>query len=223
MARPVALIFDLDGTLVDSAPDIHATSNLALAAIGLPELPFETVRGFIGGGVPHLIGALLSAVGEDPDGPKRRPMSRAFNDAYAHAVDLTVLFPHVAEVLAALHAQGHPMAICTNKPVEPARAVLDHFGLDAMFPVVVGGDSLPVRKPDPAPLVHALDALGGGPVLYVGDSETDAATARAARLPFALFTEGYRKTPVADLSPEVAFSDYRELAGLVSALTPGGA
>ena len=72
-------------------------------------------------------------------------------------------------------------------------------------------------------LVLALDALGGGPVLYVGDSETDAATARAARLPFALFTEGYRKTPVADLRPEVAFSDYRELAGIVSALTPGGA
>lgn len=218
MGRLPALIFDLDGTLVDSAPDIHATSNVALRAHGFPELDFQTVRGFIGGGVQHLIGQLLTAVGQDPEGAMRAPLTQTFSEAYEYAVDKTVLFPHVFETLTILHTAGHPMGICTNKPEAPARSALAHFGLDRLFSVIVGGDTLPVHKPDPAPLMRALADLGSGEVLYIGDSETDAATARAAHLPFALFTEGYRKASVADLAPVAAFGDYRLLPDIVASI-----
>jgi phosphoglycolate phosphatase len=96
--------------------------------------------------------------------------------------------------------------------------VLGHFGLGC-FAAVVGGDSLPVKKPDPAPLLHALDLLGGGPVIFVGDSEVDAETAQAARVPFLLFTEGYRKTPVEALTHQAAFADFADLPGLVAGIS----
>ncbi|HEY0274771.1 MAG TPA: HAD hydrolase-like protein, partial [Paenirhodobacter sp.] len=164
---PAALIFDLDGTLLDSAPDIHAVSNAVLAEFGFASLPFAQVRGFIGHGVPHLVGCLLDASHANPD--LAEPMIPAFNRIYEQAVTLTVPYPGVRAALDTLRAAGHPLAICTNKPMGPTRATLDHFGLTPLFATIVGGDSLTVRKPDPAPLLRAHADLGGGPVLYIGD------------------------------------------------------
>ncbi|NCU20941.1 HAD family hydrolase, partial [Candidatus Falkowbacteria bacterium] len=134
------------------------------------------------------------------------------------AVTLTVTYPNVRETLDRLAALGHPLAICTNKPLAPTRAVLAHLGLLPLFQVVLGGDSLPVRKPDPAPLFRVLADLGAPRAVYVGDSEVDAATAQAAAMPFALFTEGYRKTPVEALPHDVAFSDFTDLPAIVERL-----
>ncbi|EEW26555.1 phosphoglycolate phosphatase [Rhodobacter ferrooxidans] len=212
------VIFDLDGTLIDSAPDIHAASNRVLLEEGFAPLTMAQVRSFIGKGVPHLVGQLLQASGEDPAGPRLAPMIARFAEGYETAVGLTVPYPGVVAALAALRAQGMPLGVCTNKPLAPAKAVLQHLGLLASFDAVLGGDSLPQRKPDPAPLFATLAALGGGPVVYVGDSEIDAQTAAAAGMPFALYTEGYRKTPVADLPHDVAFSDFAELPGIVARL-----
>lgn len=212
----LAVIFDLDGTLVDSAPDIHVTANTALAAIGLPQLDFATVRGFIGKGVPNLLAELLIAVDEDPTGPNLGPLSAVFNEAYEHAVANTVLFPHVSEALAALATAGHKMAICTNKPERPARTVLDNFGLTDYFDNIVGGDTLTVRKPDARPVIETMTLMNVTRALFVGDSETDALSAANTGLPFALFTEGYRKSSIEQIASFAAFGDYRELNDIVA-------
>lgn len=211
-----AVIFDLDGTLIDSAPDIHATANEVLTLHGFPQLSLAQVRGFVGRGVPHLVARLIEASGEDSDGPLHADMVREFNARYVDAVTLTVLYPGVREALEALAAAGHPLAICTNKPVAPTEAVLSHFGLLPLFSAVIGGDSLATRKPDPAPLHQAHFLLGRPPALFVGDSEIDAETAQRAEFGFALYTEGYRKTPVQDLPHDVAFNDFVMLPGIVA-------
>ena len=214
-----AVIFDLDGTLIDSAPDIHAAANRLMARHGLaPFAPAETRR-FIGSGVPHFIDCCLRARARAQDEALHAQMVTEFTDDYESAVTLTRAYPGVAAALAALARTGHALAICTNKPERPARAVLAHLGLDAHFPVVIGGDSLRLRKPDPAPLHAAVEALGGGHVLYVGDSEIDAEAAARAGLPFALHTEGYRKGAVAEIPHTSAFSDFTDLPGIVAERT----
>jgi len=211
------IIFDLDGTLIDSAPDIHATANRVLALEGLPPLPFEQVRGFIGNGVSVLISRILIAQDLPGEGAQHKRMAEVFTEQYESAVTLTTLYPNVAETLALFRRQGRRLGLCTNKPVAPTRAVLAHFGLDGTFDAIVGGDSLTTRKPDPAPLRHVAQALGGT-AIYVGDSEVDAETAARAGLPLALFTEGYRKTPVHELYHSVTFGDFAELPGLIARL-----
>jgi phosphoglycolate phosphatase len=218
VADALALVFDLDGTLIDSAPDIHATANRVLAARGLPTFDFTTVRGFIGNGVPVLVQRLLAAQGLPDDGPLHADLVREFVQFYEEALDLTRLYPGVAEMLDSLSEAGHPLAICTNKPTGPARAALRHFGLAGHFPVVIGGDSLPCRKPDPAPLHAAITGLATTRALFVGDSEVDADTAAAAGVPLALFTGGYRKAPPEALAARLIFDHHAALPRLVAHL-----
>ncbi|OYX41080.1 MAG: phosphoglycolate phosphatase [Rhodobacterales bacterium 32-67-9] len=210
-----AVIFDLDGTLIDSAPAIHAVSNAVLAELGFGALTLPQVRGFVGKGVPNLVRQLLIASGADPDGPLSGQVETALVARYETDVAGNVPYPGVPEALAALAGFGCRLAVCTNKPYRPAEAALRHVGLWDRFELVIGGDSLPSRKPDPAMLHHAHEQLGGGAMIYVGDSEVDAETAVNAEAPFLLFTEGYRKTPVHDLPHRVAFSDFTMLPGLV--------
>lgn len=213
-----ALIFDLDGTLVDSAPDIAAAGNAVLAAEGLPPVPFAQARGFIGNGAAVFVQRMERAASATND-PARTPrMVRAFIERYEHAHGLTQPYDGVPETLRALAAAGHPMALCTNKPEIPARHLLAALGWSDLFPVLVGGDTVGILKPDPAPLLAAADRLGQDPasILFVGDSETDAETAARAAVPFALFTGGYRKTAVADLPHTVAFDHWSDLQRLLA-------
>ena len=215
---PAQLVFDLDGTLIDSAPDIHAAVARMLAGEGLPPLDLATVTSFIGNGLPKLVERVILHSGLDMRTHPR--LTRATLEQYnAAPAALTRPYPGVVAVLTALQEAGHPMALCTNKPEAPARAVLRDLGLAPFFPVVIGGDSLPVTKPDPAPLHACIAALGGGPTIYIGDSEVDAATAQAARVPFALFTEGYRKTPVADLPHAVRFAEFHALPAALAQIS----
>lgn len=214
------LVFDLDGTLVDSAPDIHAAVARMLADEGQAALDLATVTSFVGNGLPKLVERVIHKVGLDPRDHAR--LTKRTLDHYAAASsDLTRPYPGVVAALTALQHAGHAMAICTNKPEAPARAVLRDLGLAPFFDVVIGGDTLAVAKPDPEPLRASIAALGGGTTLYVGDSEVDAATAVAAAVPFALFTQGYRKTPVADLPHQFAFSRFEDLVDYVSTLRAG--
>jgi phosphoglycolate phosphatase len=220
VADPIGLIFDLDGTLIDSAPEIHAAANRALATEGLPALPFAQVKSFIGSGVAVLLARCLGAHGLPTSGDQHARLTHVFLTDYETQFSLTTLYPGVMVLLETMAAAHYPMAICTNKPEGPTRAVLAHFGLLHFFPVIVGGDTLPVRKPDPAPLRMAMQGLHMSRALFIGDSEVDAETAHATPLPFALFTGGYRTRTVADLAPHLSFDHHAALPAKILALSP---
>jgi phosphoglycolate phosphatase len=210
------IVFDLDGTLIDSAPDIMTGANGILAARGAAPLTLEETKRFIGSGAAVFVTRMREARGL-PDSEHDRLLA-AFNAGYAGFVGQTAPYPGVPEALAALRARGHRLGLCTNKPVHATRAVLDDLDLAAWFGTIRGGDSLPMRKPDPAPLLSALRAMGDGPAIFVGDSEVDAETAAGAGTPFLLFTEGYRQAPVAALQHRAAFGAFAELPELVAAI-----
>jgi phosphoglycolate phosphatase len=209
-----AIVFDLDGTLIDSAPDIHAAVAAMLAAEGRPPLPLATVTAFIGNGVPVLVARVIAATGL-PAGDHAR-LTEAFHAAYeADPVRLTQPYPGVRAALDAVRADGLALGICTNKPEGVTRDILARLGLAHVFGAVVGGDSLPVRKPDPAGLLACFGQLGAAGGLYVGDSEVDAETAERAEVPFGLFTRGYRRGPAEAMRAAFAFDDFAHLPDLV--------
>lgn len=214
MARGLrAVVFDLDGTLIDSAPDIHAALNAVLADVQAAPVTLEEVRGFVGDGAPVLIGRAMAARSLPDDAALHARMLAHLLQIYESAVRLTRPYPGAVAALERLAAEGWQLGLCTNKPLGATRAVLAHLDLARFFPVVVGGDSLPERKPHPAPLLQVVASLGATGAVFVGDSEVDAKTAQAAGMPFALYTEGYRRVPLASLPHAFAFSDWALLPG----------
>lgn len=214
------VVFDLDGTLVDSVADIHASVNTLMATLGAEPFPLAEVRGFIGNGVPTLIERAMAARGLSD--PALLP-GRIAVYAQHHGADpagRTTPYPGVAAVLDQLTGAGHRLGLCTNRPGATAGEILARLDLARSMQTIVAGDTLPVRKPDPAPLRKAIAAIGEGPAVFVGDSEVDAETAEAAGVPFLLFTEGYRKAPVAAIPHHAAFSRFADLPGLLDRLAP---
>jgi phosphoglycolate phosphatase len=207
------IVFDLDGTLIDSAPDIHAIANRLLAARDLAPIDLATARGFIGKGAPSFIAQLREAL-HLPESEQAQMLDE-FLASYDDAVTLTRPYPGVETALSVL-ARTYRLGICTNKPHRPCLAVLRHLGLEGFFEAVIGGDSLSVRKPDPRPLLATVERMGAGPTAYVGDSEVDAETAQRAGVPFVLYTCGYRKTPVSDLPHAAAFDDFGDLPEILA-------
>jgi len=214
-----AVIFDLDGTLVDSAPDIVASANALLRSRGLVELEPERLRSFIGNGVPTLVERVMAAASIAVTADLHRDWVEEFAAIYAaNPIAHSVLYPDVTKALERLSAQGFRLGICTNKMYALTIPVLQGLAIDGFFASVIGGDTLPVNKPDPAPFHQCLRELGASRAVYVGDSEVDAEMAVRAPVPFVLFTEGYRKTSVALIPHQVAFSDYRQLDQLIDRL-----
>lgn len=211
------VIFDLDGTLIDSLPDIHATANTVLATHGFAQLSLDQSRSFIGNGVVVFVQRACAAlhIGSDDEAS----MVEQFLSLYSNAHSLTKPYIGVMDALGELRTAGHDLAVCTNKPLAPTQAVLDHLAMTDRFAAIIGGDSLPVRKPDPTPLLHCQSLMPDGPACFVGDSEVDAETADRAGLPFFLYTEGYRNVAVQDLPHTAAFNDFRLLPDLVSTLS----
>lgn len=218
-----SVIFDLDGTLIDSAPDIHATANRVMMARGHAAFTTAEVRSFVGRGAPNLVARLMVARDQPVQGPEYDAVLADFLHQYESAVTLTTIYPHALMALQDLAAGGARLGICTNKPLAPTLAVLRHFGIDGLFGSILGGDSLAVRKPDPAHLMAAVTQLGHRPAVFVGDSEVDAETAERAGLPFLLFSEGYRKSPVSQLPHTAAFADFRDLPALAAQFSASAA
>jgi len=208
------IVFDLDGTLIDSAPDLRAAVNLMLKEQGLDPLDMPSIISFIGNGLPNLVRLAMQA--RNIDMARHEALTENVLDHYqAGDSALTALYPGVREVLEILHRSGRALGLCTNKPIAPTREILEHFDLTHLFSAVLGGDSLATRKPHPDPLLATFKELGR-PGIYVGDSEVDAETAQRAGIPFALFTEGYRKSPVALLPHNWSFSDFSSLTDIVA-------
>lgn len=185
------LVFDLDGTLIDSAPDIGAAVNALFAELGLPEVAVDLVRRWIGDGAPKLLERALAHVGA------RQTSAELFERFSIHygenVVKLTTVYPDVPETLAALSDAGCRLGVCTNKPFKPTLAVLEAFGLHRHLGAIIGGDSLPQRKPQPEPLWEVIRRLGGEPpqAVLVGDSAVDLACAEAAGVPAIIIPSGY--------------------------------
>ncbi len=208
------VVFDLDGTLIDSAPDIHAAANRLMAELSLPTFDLRTITSYVGNGIPKLVERCLAATGDAGRAIELDHAIARFKSFYAEEPALrTRPYPGAVEALAALTDAGCRLGIVTNKSEDLSRAALADLGLAHHFEVVIGGDTLATKKPDPEGLVLAVDRLGGVPAdaLYVGDSEVDAETAARAGLRFALFTGGYRKSPVGELPHWYAFDDMRDL------------
>ncbi|MDG2489400.1 MAG: phosphoglycolate phosphatase [Alphaproteobacteria bacterium] len=213
------VIFDLDGTLIDSLGDIHAALNGVLHLRNAPPLALATVRGFIGKGSANLVMRALQAQDLAVDDASCSAALADFLRLYsADSAKLTSIFDGAIDTLGWLQDRGFRLGICTNKPLAPTKIVLDQFGLTRFFDTIVGGDQLASRKPDPTMLFHAMASLDAKSCLFVGDSEIDRETAIAAGQPFALFTKGYRNTSVEMLKPEYYFNEYSELIDIVNVL-----
>ncbi len=211
MAR---IVFDLDGTLIDSAPDIRLAANSALEGTGAAPLSVSEARGFVGSGASVFVERMMKARGL----PARvhGEMLQRFVAVYEGAVHQTQPYPGAVAALEVLAARGHRLGLCTNKPIVPTRSVLIHLDLARHFETVFGGDSLPVRKPHPAPLHAALAPLGDTPAIFVGDSEVDAETADRAGVPCLIHTPGYRQAPLETLPHWAGFEAWAAVPGLIA-------
>jgi phosphoglycolate phosphatase len=210
--------FDLDGTLANTAPDLTTALNHALASIGRPPIGIEEVPPMVGHGARTLLRRGLAKTGEAPEALVEQ-LFPLFVDHYeAHICDGTHLFDGLAGALDDLTARGVKLAVCTNKVEMLTFRLLEALGWANRFDAVVGGDTLPVRKPDPAPLHEAVARAGGGRAAFVGDSITDADTARAAGLPFVAVSFGFSDRPVSELGADALIDDYAELLPALSRL-----
>lgn len=222
-----AICFDLDGTLVDTAPDLVGTLNVLLREEGLAPLPMSEARPLIGHGARRLIERGFAAANATLDGEKQTELFNRFLAHYnAHIADESRPFPGCVEALEEMKAAGAKLAVCTNKLTGLSMALLDALDLTRLFDAIVGPDAAPAAKPDPRHLEAAVRAAGGeiGRALMVGDAATDAGAARAAGTPLILVDFGYTETPAADLSPDVLIGHYDELtAACVRLLSACGA
>jgi phosphoglycolate phosphatase len=208
------IIFDLDGTLVDTAPDLVETLNVVLSREGLPAIPYEEARLLVGGGARRMIERGLSNEGQ------ARPaadIDRLFNDFIAyyadHVADRSRAFPGVVEALDTLAARGCRFAVCTNKLEWLSVRLLNALGLADRFVAICGQDTFAVQKPHPDALHGTLRRAGGTLLraVMVGDSETDIATARAAGMPVIAVDFGYTEIPVSQLRPDRIISHFNDL------------
>ena len=211
-ALKASIIFDLDGTLIDSAKDIQWVANTALSKIGVASISYEEAVSFIGEGAPLFVKKMIAA--RSVETAQHDFLLEQFLKFYEEAVQFSKPYDHVVAILEILHAI-HDLGICTNKPLKPAFKILKHLKLDHFFKCVTGGDNPIARKPDPRPLLKTSESVGDGLCIYVGDSEVDAETAKRAKVPFLLFTEGYRKTSVNQIPHTFQFSSFNELPELI--------
>jgi phosphoglycolate phosphatase len=218
----VTIVFDLDGTLVESAPDLVATLNVLLAQEGVASLPLAEARDMIGQGARALLAKGFAASGIAVEEPRLSELFDRFIAHYRdHIADASRAFPGVEAALDALHHAGARLAVCTNKRTDLSLALLSALGLADRFAAIVGPDLAGAAKPDPRHLLAAIERAGGRPdrALMVGDSASDAGAARAAGVPLILVSFGYTPVPARELGADVLIDHFDELVGACARLT----
>jgi len=225
MTLPPIVVFDLDGTLAETAPDIMRVLNVILVREGLPALPLERARELVGAGARALIERGFRVSGRPLDAETLERLFEDFLLIYAEDVaSHSHLFDGVLGALDALAAEGYLLAVCTNKPILHTRLILDHFGIAQRFASVAGRDSFPFHKPDPRHLTLTIEAPGGDPAraVMIGDSRTDIATAKAAGIPTICVPFGYTDVPIETLEPDVVIQHFDALPAAVRQVLGGG-
>ena len=223
ISRPPVLLFDLDGTLADTAGDLCETMNVILMRHGRERVPAERVRHLVGGGARLLMERGFKETGTPATEAQLDESFVEFIDYYgAHIADRTEIFPGVVDALEKLEQMGARMAVCTNKVEHLSRQLLTTLALDRYFPVVIGGDTLPVKKPHPEHLFEAVRRLKGDPAdaIMIGDSETDVAAAKNARMPCICVTFGYTREPVETLGADLLIDHFSEFPHALARLAP---
>ncbi|MEM9138606.1 MAG: phosphoglycolate phosphatase [Pseudomonadota bacterium] len=220
-------IFDLDGTLADTAADLLAAANVALQPHGLAPLEIERDKAFAGRGGRSMIRRSLTLAGHDPDTDEGVALTDRIYpdllDAYRGALAVeTRLFDGVEACLDDLAAGGWALGVCTNKPEAMALAVLEALGVRARFAAILGADTLPVRKPDPKHLTETALRAGADPrrCVLVGDTLTDLKTARAAGVPCILTRFGFAAEPLDSLEPDAIVDHYDQIPAVLEGLCP---
>lgn len=220
-AWPKAVLFDLDGTLVDSAPDIAAAANELLARDGLGPLSVTEVRTMVGHGVRKLVERAYAACGAPVTDTALEQRHAGMMDIYAgHLTNLTTLMPGAMDALSALNGAGAKVAVVTNKPEAFSWAILVHYGLAPFADIVVGGDTGPARKPAPDMLLHALAQfrLEPGDALMVGDGPADIDAARAADIRSVAVFGGYTNVAYDALEADIHIGSLNELTAAIARL-----
>jgi phosphoglycolate phosphatase len=215
------IVFDLDGTLVDTAPDLISTLNLVLAGEGLPPVAYDDARRMIGGGARRMIERALIAAGQNVPGAELDRMFRIFIDHYsAHIADRSRAFPHLEGVLQRLAGKGCRLAVCTNKLERLSVRLLDTLNLSRYFAAICGQDTFGIQKPDPQMLRLTIRRAGGEVrrAIMIGDSLTDVRTARAANVPVIAVDFGYSEVAPEALNADRLISSFTELPHAIAAV-----
>ncbi len=218
---PPIAVFDLDGTLADTAGDLVGTLNVILSQEGLAPLPIGQARDMIGAGARALIARGFEAAGRDLAPTYLDELFRQFMVHYGENICVrTRLYPGVPEALDRLEAAGFVLAVCTNKMEEHSVKLLSELGIGHRFAANCGRDTFAYFKPDPRHLTMTIERAGGNPAraVMVGDSRTDIVTARNARIPVVAVPFGYTDIPVQDLGPDMVIDHFDELFAAVEAI-----
>ncbi len=207
------VVFDLDGTLIDSVPDLADAVNRMLAAEGRSALPEEEVALMVGDGVATLVARAFDAAGGPPAGDIAPHVARFIADYEKNAALRTRPWPHVVDTLEDLRRSGLRLAVCTNKVRGATVNILDGLGMTSLFDAVVGCDDTPAPKPDPRHVLVTLDRMGVTPerAVYVGDSPNDVAAAKAAGVLCVVVSFGYTRVPPAELGADRVIDDFADL------------
>jgi phosphoglycolate phosphatase len=220
---PRAVLFDLDGTLIDSAPDIAAAVNELLSHSSRGPLTLAEVTSMIGNGVEKLVERAFAATGGALAPAALRREQMAMVDVYAnHLTELTMPMPGAIDLLEALHGEGTLLGLVTNKPQRFIETILDHLGMSSLFGAVIGGDAGVAKKPAPDMLLAAMQQLGVEPwdTVMVGDSTSDVEAARAAGVPVVVVHGGYSNVALEQLGADSVIGGLHELAGVLETLKP---
>jgi len=218
MSLPPIVVFDLDGTLAETAPDIMRVLNVILVREGLEALPLARARELVGAGARALIERGFKVSGRALDGETLERLFQDFLAIYAEdTASISHLFDGVLNALDTLAGDGYALAVCTNKPILHTRLILDHFGIAERFAAVAGRDSFPFFKPDPRHLTLTIEAAKADPkrAVMIGDSRTDIATARSAGIPSICVPFGYTDAPIETLEPDFVIQHFAELPNAV--------
>jgi len=221
----ISVIFDLDGTIADTAPDLVDAANAALAAEDLGPAPAEAIKARVGHGAKAMLQSGMEALGLECDGEQLRRLSEKLIMRYeANIAVKTQLFPGFLDAASHLSLGGAKLLLCTNKRTRLTSPLLRALGIGALFDAIACGDTFPYHKPDPRHITSLVETAGArlSGAIMVGDSEVDAGAARAAGIPFIAVSFGYAGVPVTGLGADAIIDHFNELPGAVDALLLAG-